>query len=184
MAFPATQSIWIHTLELALAASLSRMPTKLLEMKIYNVSLPGRIARLPWPALNKHHRRPEMRKVWSDESDSDKTWRWINYWWFVKTEIGLTKSLFVFRSKDVEGKFVKKKVRTDKLEDTHHGFYLLVPEVCHQSWPVVDESWSVSQQCVDGDLGGDPDIGEWQTSTRGLPLADVHQPLTGWSRLE
>ena len=63
MAFPATQSIWIHTLELALAASLSRMPTKLLEMKIYNVSLPGRIARLPWPALNKHHRRPEMRKV-------------------------------------------------------------------------------------------------------------------------
>ena len=70
------------------------------------------------------------------------------------------------------------------MEDTHHGFYLLVAKVCHQSRPVVDEGRSVSQQSVDCNLGGDPDIGEREASTRGLPLTDVHQPLAGGARLE
>ena len=70
------------------------------------------------------------------------------------------------------------------MEDTHHGFYLLVPEVCHQSGAVVDKGGGVAQESVDSDLGGDPDVGEGQPPTRGLPLTDVHQPLAGGARLE
>ena len=70
------------------------------------------------------------------------------------------------------------------MEDTHHGFYLLVAQVRHQSRPIVDEGWGVAQQSVDCDLGSDPDIGEWQPATGGLPLTDVHQPLAGGARLE
>ena len=70
------------------------------------------------------------------------------------------------------------------MEDTHHSFYLLVTEVGHQGATVVDEVGRVAEEGVDGDLGGDPDIGQRQPSSRGVPLRDVHQPLGGRGGLE
>ena len=68
--------------------------------------------------------------------------------------------------------------------DTHHGFYLLVPEVCHQSAAVVDEVRRVAEEGVDSDLSGDPDVGEGEPAPRGVPLRDVQQPLGGRGCLE
>ena len=56
------------------------------------------------------------------------------------------------------------------MEDTHHCFYLLVPEVSHQSAAIVDEVRGVSEQGVDGDLGGDSDVREREPSPGGIPL--------------
>ena len=66
------------------------------------------------------------------------------------------------------------------MEDTHHSFYLLVTEVGHQGAAVVDEVGRVAEEGVDGNLGGDPDIGQGKgSSRRGLPLGDVEGPLRG-----
>ena len=70
------------------------------------------------------------------------------------------------------------------MEDTHHGFYLLVPEVCHQSGAVVDKGGGVAQESVDSDLGGDPDVGEGDASPRRVPFGDVEKPLGGRAGLE
>ena len=70
------------------------------------------------------------------------------------------------------------------MEDTHHGFYLLVPKVCHQSGAVVDKGGGVAQESVDSDLGGDPDVGEGDSSPRRVPLGDVEKPLRGRASLE
>ena len=34
------------------------------------------------------------------------------------------------------------------------------------------------------DLGSDSDVGEWDSTTRSVPLGDVEQPLGGGSRLK
>ena len=68
--------------------------------------------------------------------------------------------------------------------DTHHSFYLLVTEVGHQSAAVVDEVGRVAEEGVDGDLGGDPDVGEGEPAPGGVPLRDVHQPFGGRGCLE
>ena len=65
------------------------------------------------------------------------------------------------------------------MEDTHHGFYLLVPQVGHQSTAVVDEVGGVAQEGVDGHLGGHPDVGQGEAAPWSIPFADVHQPFGG-----
>ena len=63
--------------------------------------------------------------------------------------------------------------------DTHHCFYLLSGKVAHESRPIVDKGGRVAEQSIDRHLGGHPDVGEWQTPSRGVPLRDVQQPFAG-----
>ncbi len=47
----------------------------------------------------------------------------------------------------------------------------------HDGCAVILKGWGITQECVHGHLGGDPDVG--QVHGAGAPLRDVQQPLAG-----